>query len=297
MVCYTYTSPAGMVYTSSAVFSDTLTNSIGCDSIITVNLTVNNSTSSSISPIACGSYTSPNGMIYTSSAVFNDTLTNSTGCDSIIMVNLTINNSTTNSISPVVCDTYTSPSGMIYTNSAVFNDTIPNGNGCDSILTINLTVNNVDTSITLNGTTLVSNATNATYQWINCDINNAPIFGMTNQTFTPSVNGRYAVIVTQNGCTSTSNCINVVVSDIHTINTIETVKIYPNPSAGLVTVEFLDNSVIENNIKVFNSLGQIVWTANSDTSPTIQLDLSTLTNGVYLLQVNDQFTTKLILRD
>ena len=36
----TYTSPSGMVYTTSGVYNDTILNSNQCDSIITINLTV-----------------------------------------------------------------------------------------------------------------------------------------------------------------------------------------------------------------------------------------------------------------
>jgi hypothetical protein len=41
IVCDTYTSPDGSVYTASGMYMNTIPNFIGCDSIITINLTVN----------------------------------------------------------------------------------------------------------------------------------------------------------------------------------------------------------------------------------------------------------------
>ena len=64
------------------VYTDTLINSVGCDSIATLNLTINNSTTSSSSATTCDSY-NWNGTTYTSSGIYTDTLTNSVGCDSI----------------------------------------------------------------------------------------------------------------------------------------------------------------------------------------------------------------------
>jgi len=58
-----------------------------------VNLTINNATSSTISPTACESYTSPStNYSWTVNGTYMDTIPNAAGCDSVITVNLTINN-------------------------------------------------------------------------------------------------------------------------------------------------------------------------------------------------------------
>ena len=140
-VCGTYTSPSGKVFTSSGSYQDTIANNAGCDSIITILLTVNSATTASISPVVCDSYTSPAGIIFTSSGTYQDTITNAAGCDSLITINLTVNSTTTATISPVVCGSYTSPGGSIYASSGTYQDTILNATGCDSVISINLTVN------------------------------------------------------------------------------------------------------------------------------------------------------------
>jgi len=65
----------------------------------------------------------------------------------------------------------------------------------------------IDNSVTQNGAQLSADQVNATYKWIDCDNNNTPITGETNQTYTPTVTGNYAVEVTLNGCMSVSECV------------------------------------------------------------------------------------------
>lgn len=89
VVCDSYTSPSGSVWTSSNTYMDTIPNSLGCDSIITINLTINTSTSSSMSEVACDSYTL-NGTTYTSTGVFTQVIANAAGCDSTITLTLDI---------------------------------------------------------------------------------------------------------------------------------------------------------------------------------------------------------------
>ena len=76
---------------NSDTYLDTIPNAAGCDSIITVNLTILQS-SSSIIETACDSYTSPSGLFtWTTSDTYMDTILNTAGCDSIITIDLTIN--------------------------------------------------------------------------------------------------------------------------------------------------------------------------------------------------------------
>jgi hypothetical protein len=56
-----------------------------------------------------------------------------------------------------------------------------------------------------------------------------------------------------------------------------TLKVYPNPTAGVVTVDAATN------IEVYNSIGALVWRTNSN-----RIDLSAQPAGVYLIKADDK---------
>lgn len=151
--CNPYKSPSGRyTWTKSGKYTDTINNSNGCDSFMSINLTVINQTSSTLNPVQCDFYVSPSKkFIWTKSGSYSDIIKNKAGCDSNISINLTIKPSTTSLLKPSVCNSYKSPSGKYtWTTSGTYKDTIPNKKGCDSIITINLVVGKTNSkSITI----------------------------------------------------------------------------------------------------------------------------------------------------
>jgi gliding motility-associated-like protein len=82
-------------YSTTGIYVDTLINSLGCDSIVTTNLTVNPIATGTDTRIACGSFTWINGTTYTTNnttATFTIVGGSATGCDSLVTLNLTIQN-------------------------------------------------------------------------------------------------------------------------------------------------------------------------------------------------------------
>ena len=65
----------------------------GCDSIISIDLTINNSVNGdTTTTVACDSSVWQ-GTTYTASGMYYDTLQTAAGCDSVLTLDLTINNS------------------------------------------------------------------------------------------------------------------------------------------------------------------------------------------------------------
>jgi len=128
-------------------YLDTLSNSKGCDSTVTLNLSVGTVAATSINKSICqGQSYSFNGSQLTQTGVYRDTLVTSSGtCDSIVTLNLDIYPAATSSISDVICTggSYNF-NGKILTASGVYKDTLSSVNGCDSIVT--LTLNNAATN-------------------------------------------------------------------------------------------------------------------------------------------------------
>ncbi|MEM7038013.1 MAG: T9SS type A sorting domain-containing protein, partial [Bacteroidota bacterium] len=231
--CGPYTSPSGNhVWTSTGTYSDTLTNALGCDSILTINLLVNSAANfDTIAPTTCGPYTSPSGnFTWTTTGMYTDSLVAANGCDSIITVNLTVNQPSSVIMADTACFSYTGPSGQIWSTSGMYMDTIPNSVSCDSFITINLTVLNVDITVSLSGNVITSNAINATYQWLACDNNFGAIPLATNMSYTPGINGNYAVEVTDVfGCVDTSACTFVLAVSTPEPQYGTLATIFPNP--------------------------------------------------------------------
>ena len=78
-------------YTTTGIYTDTLSTYLGCDSIITTNLTVNSLQQTTLNPVICQGETFIVGIHnYTSTGTYTDILTTYLGCDSIVTINLTV---------------------------------------------------------------------------------------------------------------------------------------------------------------------------------------------------------------
>lgn len=102
-------------------------------------------------------------------------------------------------------ETYTY-NGQALTTAGTYTTAYPVGGSCDSLATLNLSVTAVNLTVVQAGGNLVSQATNAQYQWLDCANGYAIIPGATAPQFPLTTAGSYAVEVTQNGCTDTSAC-------------------------------------------------------------------------------------------
>ena len=254
----------------------------------TVSVTVNNSTTSTISPTACDSYTSPSGnYTWTQSGTYMDTISNVGGCDSVVTLNLTINHSTTGTDVLTACNSYTWIDGNTYTSS---NNTatyiLTNIAGCDSVVTLNLTINSVsDNTTSVSGVVITANNSNATYQWLDCDNGNVAISGETGQSFTATANGNYAVKLFENGCTDTSACVSITSVGIDENTFANNVSIYPNPTKGLFTVQLGDIKQ-QTTVIVYSIVGQKVVYKIPQTN-IVTIDLSNHEDGIYFVKIQN----------
>ena len=129
----------GTTYTETGIYIDTIPSQAGCDSIVTLHLTINNTVYEEEHVTACDSY-SWNGQTYANTGAYTYTTTAANGCDSVVTLHLTINQTQYTEEHITACDAYTW-NGQTYTASGNYVYTTSAANGCDSIVTLHLTIN------------------------------------------------------------------------------------------------------------------------------------------------------------
>ena len=227
---FTWVDKGNTVYTSSNN-TDTihLTNVAGCDSIVTLNLTIKQSSTSTTNTSICSTALpySWNGLTFNAAGSQTYHTNNAGGCDSAVTLNLTVNTANNNSSSVTACNSYTwNANNQTYTTSGTYQVVT----GCHTE-TLNLTINQgptvtapanttvcAGTSVTLSGTGADS------YSWNN-GITNGVAFPATTTT-------TYTVTGTSNGCSNTAQT-TVTVNPLPAVNAGPDKTICPGSSTSL----------------------------------------------------------------
>ena len=138
----------GRVLSTSGAYTDTLQTANGCDSIVTLNLTVNPVANTNLSAAICeGTMYAENGFNASEAGTYTQNLQTVNGCDSIVTLNLTINPVASTNLTAAICEgsVYTE-NGFNASEAGYYTQTLQTVNGCDSIVTLNLTVNTVEST-------------------------------------------------------------------------------------------------------------------------------------------------------
>ena len=134
--CYTW---FGTPRCESGDYTHTLQTIHGCDSVITLHLTLEDAIVTEFSATACDSYMW-NGATYSQSGNYTQSFTAVNGNDSIVTLHLTVNPSVQVAFADSTCTAYVW-NGQTYAASGDYIQTFTAVNGCDSVVTLHLTVN------------------------------------------------------------------------------------------------------------------------------------------------------------
>jgi len=142
-----------------------------------------------------------------------------------------------------------------------------------------------NTEVTLNVATLASQENAAlSYQWMDCSTN-SPIAGATNQSYTPTSNGSYAVTITTAACSDTSACIAVATLGLIEPASQSNISIAPNPASDFITISQNNPAITE--IEIYNVLGKLIYKTNIHQRQTI-VDLSSEAKGFYFIKATEE---------
>jgi len=149
--CDTFIWQDGNIYNqsnSSAQF--VVSNSFNCDSVITLDLSIKNSTSSTESVLICEPSYFWNDSLYTENGTYEFVTLNSVGCDSTATLNLLLSTNSIVTESVDACDSYTW-NDSIYSTSGIYEYITINAAGCDSLSYLDLNLgfsNEINQTIT-----------------------------------------------------------------------------------------------------------------------------------------------------
>jgi hypothetical protein len=200
----------------------------------------------------------------------------------------------------IACDEIIWIDGNTYSesnNSATF--MLTNSQGCDSLVTLNFTLFEFDAEIESNGNILTASPSGGTYQWIDCLNEDTPIPGAVAQTYTPSQSGSYAVLVTLNGCTEDSDCINVTINEEPSsivLFDLKNLSVFPNPAIEKAQLIGLP---LDATIELVDVQGNLLMSQTA-TSYKLELDFRKFAQGIYFIRVISKqsglWTEKLIVK-
>ena len=174
--------------------------------------------------------------------------------------------------------------GQVLTKSGTYTEAFRTVHGCDSVVTLILDVKTVDVSVTRDGDLLTAQATNATYQWLDCDNEKALIAGETNQSYRPDKTGNYAVEVTQNGCVEISACYLINPVGFMESGVEQSIKVYPNPNDGKFTID-MGFAVPKLDVTISNIYGQVIQKLNFRNQQVLDIELLE-DKGIYFITLN-----------
>ncbi|MEE1303100.1 MAG: T9SS type A sorting domain-containing protein, partial [Bacteroidales bacterium] len=269
----------GSVYTENGfnvseagVYTQTLQTINGCDSIVTLTLTVLPSYNINLTATICqGSELNISGFNVTEGGVYTQNLTSINGCDSIVTLTVTELPTVHTDLTLTICEgTSLNFSGFNVSEAGIYTQTHTSVNGCDSIVTLTLNVNpTFDTTI------------NAT---INAGETYAE-FG-----FNETEAGTYVQnLQTVNGCDSTITLILDVNSSLMDVEHSE-LSFYPNPTNSKITF----SSTIES-IEVIDLTGRCVLTFSN----AREINIESLPAGAYYLRLtnNDKAIMRKVIKE
>ncbi|MEX1189343.1 MAG: gliding motility-associated C-terminal domain-containing protein [Bacteroidia bacterium] len=139
----TYPMPDGSEASNSGLYEFDFQTEAGCDSTITINLTVQESFINEINPAICDNqtYTLPDGTLVDNAGQYEVT-TSGVACDTINIINLEVNPNYEIFNNNSICDTesFLLPDGSSVQSSGIYNITFTSIQGCDSVYVIDLEV-------------------------------------------------------------------------------------------------------------------------------------------------------------
>jgi len=157
-----------------------------------------------------------------------------------------------------------------------------NSCGSSSSQTLTVTTTVIDNSVSTNENAITANASDAIYQWLDCDNDFTAINGETSQSYLAMSTGSYAVMITKDGCSTTSDCQQIVITGITSLS--ESLSIYPNPFSTQLSIEN-EWGKMPIKFEIFNLMGTCVF--EGKIKEKTSLDVDNFVSGLYIIHLEN----------
>jgi len=297
------------VFDSSGMYIRNIPNAAGCDSIITLQLTINKKTLEQTIAICQGSSYFAGGAEQVTSGTYIDSLQTTYGCDSVVTTHLTVHPAPSPNLGP---DRNLCPNTPIVISPGLFTSylwqdmsvgadfTVSDPGAYWVKVTDSFNCSATDTFvvhsilpvpvITATNNILSSSATTGN-QWY---LDGNPIPGAVGQQFQATTSGLYTVKVTSGDCPDIfSAAYNFTITA--TVDPVlnSELRIYPNPGINELT---LDNVRLRSlSVQLSDINGKVLLTTEVRQRHEL-ISIKQLAAGIYFLKVTDLRTQKMITR-
>ena len=278
--------------TQSGVYTDTVSTHEGCDSVVTLSLSVLPIDTYSYQAAVCsGSSYIFGGQPLTISGSYSAVLTDMHGCDSMVRLGLLVRDPDLYTYSAVSCDTSYTFGSQKLSASGTYIATLTDAHGCDSVVTLMLTVDSLSAPTWSGGsydTVLAhSHAIVLTGTHPSGGVyTGAGVSG--NIFFVDSViPGSYPITYTY---TDTQGCSRSVIRTISVISTgigdqeqDVAIDIYPNPSSDVLYAKSAFFAGRDMEVYVYDLTGRVAGVGYEKHANIISINTAQLANGVYAI--------------
>lgn len=263
----------GHQITTAGSYYDTIPNAFGCQDVFGLQLTISQSSDTTIQDIICAgeTYTLNGFNIPTDhpSILYDQrTTVNSQGCDSTIFIMLEVLPSYLIETNGQTCENVPFEwRGREYDQEGTYYDSLFTESGCDSVFVLNLIVHPAFD-------VFVSDTAIREHE-----------YSFDSFVITPYEIGTFDYDIqyyTIYGCDSVIHLTLIVVNNEGIDDlTLQTFSFYPNPTSALLNISGDQMHLVE----VFGPDGKLIRRENADSPEFTRIDVSTLTTGYYLVKI------------
>lgn len=269
-------------------YTETLTSSQGCDSIVHLTLWHMPNSKSEFNMNLCpGGEIDIQGFKITAGGNYTIHYQASWGCDSTVIIHVNELPGSVNAISQTLCEGDSLLFGAKWlTESGNYTAKFARSGACDSVVHLSLTKIKTRSPIEKMADGLYASLAVESYQWLACP-SYFPIPNANQPKITINTHGNYSLRVENKGCVDTLDCIyfNRQATGLEALEDTK-ISVYPNPTSDFVKVQGEFNAPVK--VEIYSMMGQLVTERVMQPEYIFLVDVNHLPKARYIIRISSQ---------